>query len=98
AAAQDLDDPLDLRLPSNDRVELVASRELSEVATELVQQRSLGRLLRGGLRFGLRARVVEQALDLGAQLLDVRGAVFEHMLGGPLALDEQAQKQVLGAG
>src|SRR5439155_1706288 len=51
----------------------------------------LGLLIEGE---GIAAHVLE---DLGAHLLEVRPEVFEHVRGDPLALDEQAQKQVLGA-
>src|SRR5437773_641093 len=97
AAAQDLDHALDLRLAPDHRVELVAARELGEVAAKLVEQRRLRRLLRRRLGFGLGARVVKQPLDLSAHLLQVRAEVLEDVGGDALTLDEQAKQQVLGA-
>src|SRR2546430_3564707 len=96
-AAQDLDDALDLHLSTDHRVELVAARELGEVAAELVEQRSLGRLLRRGLGLGLRAGVVQQTLDLRPHLFERRAQVLEHVGRDALAFDEQAEQQVLGA-
>src|SRR6266851_3086435 len=97
AAAQDLDDALDLHLSADHRVELVAARELGEVAAELIEQRRLGRLLRRGLGLGLRARVVQETLDLGANLLERRPQVLEHVSRDALAFDKQTEQQVLGA-
>jgi len=97
AAAEDLDHALDLHLPTDDRVELVAACELGQVATELVEQRSLGRLLRSRLGLGLRTRVVQKPLDLGADFVERRAQVFEHVGGDALSLDEQAKQEVLGA-
>src|SRR5437588_45625 len=79
------------------RVELVAACELGQVATELVEQRSLGRLLRSRLGLGLRTRVVQKPLDLGADFVERRAQVFEHVGGDALSLDEQAKQEVLGA-
>src|SRR6266550_4322753 len=58
---------------------------------------SAGLFLGRRLGFGLRARVVKQALDLGAHLLEVRAKVFEDVRSDALALDEQAEEQVLCA-
>jgi len=69
---------------------------LNAVAAELVEQRGLGRLLR--CRLGLlHGRVVQQALDLVADLLQVRAQILEHVRRDSLTLDEQAQQQMLGA-
>src|SRR2546430_2502101 len=94
-AAEDLDHALDLLLATDDRVELVATRELREVAAELVEQRRLRRLLRRGLGLGLGARVVQQPFDLSADLFQVRAQIFEHVRGDTLAFDEQAEQEVL---
>src|SRR5205085_1841573 len=48
AAAEDLDDALDLVLPADDRVELALAGELGQVAAEAVQRRGLGLALAGG--------------------------------------------------
>src|SRR4029077_20472864 len=46
---------------------------------------------------GLRARVVEKALDLAAHRLEVGAEVFEHVGCDALTLDEKTEEQVLGA-
>src|SRR5262249_15057869 len=46
-AAQDLDDPFNLILPADDRVELALASELGQVAAEAVQSRGLGLALAG---------------------------------------------------
>ncbi len=95
--AQDLDDPLDLGLAADHRVKLIASGQLSEVASELVQQWRLRRFLRRGLSLGLCTRVVQQPLDLCAHLLQIRAEVLEHVGSNALAFDQQPKQQVLGA-
>src|SRR5215469_2033974 len=95
AAAQDLNDPLDLHLTADHRVEQVLARHLRQVAAELVQQRGLRRLLRGRLGV-LDGRVVEEPLDLGAHLVQRGAQVLQHVGGDALALDQKAQQQVLG--
>src|SRR5216683_7671843 len=97
SAAQDLNHALDLHLAPYDRIQLVPARELGEVAAELVEQRRLGWLLRSRLRLCLRARVVEQALDLGPDLFERGAQVLEDMSGDAFALDQQPQQEVLGA-
>ena len=96
-AAQDLDHALDLGLAADDRIELVPASKLGEVATELVEQRRLRWLLGSGLSLCLRARVVEQTLDLRAHLLQRRAKILEDVSGDALALDQQPKQQVLGA-
>jgi hypothetical protein len=96
APAEDLDDPLDLHLAADHRVEQVLAGHVRQVPAELVEQRGLGRLLRRGLGV-LHGGVVEQALDLGTHLVQRGAQVLEHVGGDALALDEQAQQQVLSA-
>ena len=96
-AGEDLDHPLDLHGPADDRVELVLLGQLGEVAAELIQQRGLARLLLGLLGVLFESRLVEQALDLAAHLLQVGAEVLEHVGRDALALDEQAEQEVLGA-
>ena len=96
APGEDLDHALDLGLAADHRVERVLGRQVGEVAAELVEQRGLGRLL-GGRRLFVEPALVEEALDLGADLLEVGAEVLEDVGGDPLALDQQAEQQVLGA-
>src|SRR5260370_2638691 len=97
APAEDLDDALYLGLGGDHRVERVAPGKRGQVAAELVEERGLGRLLGSRLRLRLGARVMQQALDLRANLLQRRPQVLEHMSGDALAFDEQPEQQVLGA-
>src|SRR5437016_4555873 len=79
SAAEDLNDTLDLGLATDHRVQLVPARELREVAAELVEKRRLRWLLGSRLGLGLGARVVQQALDFRADLVERRAEIFEHM-------------------
>ena len=99
---QDLDDPLDLLLPPDDRVQLVVTRKGGEVAAELVQRRR--GLLRGCLRLllGLRggALVVTGPADLQDGLPQpVGGDVVPRQVAGHDAalLLHRGQQEVLGA-
>ena len=101
-ARQDLDDPLDLLLPPDDRVQLVLPRKGGEVPTELVEGR--GRLLRGCRRLLLaRLRgcplVVARAADLQDRLPQpVGGDIVARQVArhdAPLLLDG-GEQQVLG--
>jgi hypothetical protein len=100
AAAQDLDDPLDLLLTADDRIELLRLGHRREVHTELVQG---GRLGASGLpagRGGLGGRGVllaERRDDLVADLLERHAKGLEHTGGDALALAHQTKKEVLGA-
>ena len=108
AAAEDLHDPLDLGLATDDRVELALRRQLGQVAAELVEQ--LGRLLalrvlaaRGGA--GARAGpglppaagAGQHADDLVADLLAVGVEVEQDARGDALVLAHEAEQDVLGA-
>src|SRR2546428_2225440 len=97
APAENLDHPLDLHLPADDGIELIATRQLRQIAAELVEKRGLRRLLGRRLGLGLRARVVQQALDLGAHLLQRCAEILEDVRGDALALDQESEQQVLGA-
>src|SRR5207247_2102048 len=100
AAAQDLDDALDLLLPTDDRIELLRFGHRREVDAELVQR---GRLGAGGFPAGrgrLRRRGVllaERRDDLVTDLLEGYAKRFEHAGGDALALADQTQQQMLGA-
>src|SRR6202171_6380206 len=93
---EDLHHPLDLGLTTDDGVERVLGGEVGEVAAELVEQRGLGRLL-GGRRLFIESALVEQTIDLATDLLEVGAQVFEDVGRDPLALDQKAKEQVLGA-
>ena len=70
AARQDLDDPLDLLLAADDRIELAGPGELREVDAELVDRRGLRGALRLLGRTG-RGRLRQDADDLVADLVEV---------------------------
>ena len=98
APRQDLDDPLDLLLAADDRIELAGPRGLGEVDAELVDGRGLAaalRLLRAGP--GRRARLRQDADDLVAHLVEVDAERLEDAGGDALALADEAEEQVLGA-
>ena len=95
-AAQDLDDPLDLLLAADHRVQLVRAGGLREVDPEGVDRGRLagalgllGRAGRGGLR--------QDADDLVAHLVQVDAEALEHAGGDALALADETQQQVLRA-
>ena len=93
---EDLDDPLDLLLSSDDRVELARPGSLGEVDAELVD----GRRLAGPLRLLGRARrraLRQDADDLVADLVEVHAERLEDAGGDALALADEAEEQVLGA-
>ena len=94
--AEDLDDPLDLLLAADDRIELVRARGLGEVDAQRVDGRGLAGALRllgraGGRRLG------QDADDLVANLVQVDAQALEHARRDALALAHEAQQQVLGA-
>ena len=92
AAGEDLDDPLDLLLATDDRVELGLAGELGQVAGELVEDRRLRPLL--GPRIVL---VAEQGQRLLPDLVEPRAERLEDLGGDGLAFLHQAEEQVLGA-
>ena len=107
AAAKDLNDPLDLVLAADHRVHFAFASDLSEVAAESFQRRSLhfaltfgggflGRLF-GRLLFLRREIRVQFFQNLLARLLDIDIQVLEHARGDPIAFAQQAQKNVFGA-
>ena len=94
-AAEDLDDPLDLLLAADDRVELAGPRQLGQVDAELVEGRRLRRALR--LLRGRDAGALAQDVnDLVADLVQVHAQALQHARGDALALAHEAQQQVLG--
>src|SRR3954463_5653988 len=107
---EDLHDPLDLGLATDDRVQLALGGELGQVAPELVEQ------LRGLLALALRparggagaragalatgtaaARAREHADDLVADLLRVGVEVEEDARGDALVLANEPEQDVLGS-
>ena len=93
---QDLDDPLDLLLAADDRIELAGPGELGEVDAELVDRRGLAGALRLLGRAGGRA-LRQDADDLVADLVEVDAERLEDAGGDALALADEAQEQVLRA-
>ena len=93
---QDLDDPLDLLLAADDRVQLAQAGGLGQVDAELVDRGRLAGAL-GLLRRPGRGGLRQDADDLVADLVQAHAQRLEHAGGDPLALADQAQEQVLGA-
>ena len=95
-AGQDLDDPLDLLLAADDRVELAQAGGLGQVDAELVDGRRLAGAL-GLLGRTGRGRLRQDANDLVADLVEADAERLQDAGGDPLTLADQAQEQVLGA-
>ena len=93
---QDLDDPLDLLVAADDRVELACSRGVGQVDAELVDGRGLAGALRLRRRAGGRA-LRQDPDDLVADLVEVDAERLEDTGGDPLALADEAEEQVLRA-
>ena len=101
APGEDLDDPLDLLLAADDRVELLCLRHRREVHAELIERRGLraARLAARGRRLALGRRVLlsEGRDDLMAHLLERDAERLEDAGGDALALPDQPEEEVLGA-
>jgi hypothetical protein len=109
AAAEHLDEPLDLVGPPDHRVELVGAGELGEIAAEAVEGGGLALAAPGGgaglagadLRTLGRLLALdagpEQVEDLLADLVELEAEVHEHLGGHAVVLAEQPEQQVLGA-
>ena len=100
-ARQDLHDPLDLLLATDDWVELSLARGLSEVATELVEHQRRRRRAFG--RAATRRRVAlalvagQQLNDLLPNAVEVGPELDQHLGSDTLALANESQQDVLGA-
>src|SRR5262249_54896795 len=99
ATREDLHDPLDLGLATDDGVELPLGRELREVAAELVEQlRALPLLSGRALRAALAAAGArEHPDDLVPDLLRVRVEVEQDARRDAFVLAHEAEQDVLGA-
>src|SRR5205814_1022743 len=98
APAQDLDDPLDLLLATDDRIELARLRHRGEIHAELVERRRLGarRLPAGRRGLGrLGVLLAERRDDLVPDLLEGDSERLQNPGGDPLALADEAEKKVL---
>src|SRR6185312_7109704 len=96
-APKDLDDPLDLFFPTDDRIELARSRGLGQVDAELVDGRGLaGPLGLLGARPGGRA-LRQDPDDLVANLVEVDAQRLQDAGRDAFALADETQQQVLGA-
>jgi hypothetical protein len=102
APGQHLHHPEDLVLAADDRVELLLTSELGEVAAELVQDERPGRRLlaltgRTGSGAFLAPAVTGQELDdLLAHPRKVGAERHENLRGDAFTLTDEAQQQVLG--
>src|SRR5206468_1723101 len=91
---EDLDDPLDLLLPADDRIELPRARCLGEVDAERIDGGGLGRPLRL-LGWPDRRALRQDADDLVTDLVQVDAEGLEDAGGDPLALADEPEEQVL---
>src|SRR5262249_38501933 len=96
---EDLHDPLDLGLATDDRIQLPLACLLREVAAELIEQLRALRLLarRGGAALLAPARAGEHADDLVADLVCIGVEVEQDARGDALVLADEAEQDVLGA-
>ena len=94
-AAEDLDDPLDLLLATDHRVELARARGFGQIDAQRIDGRGLGAALRL-LRRPDRGRLRQDADDLVADLVEVHAKRLEDARGDALALADQAEEQVFG--
>src|SRR5689334_2736296 len=93
---QDLDDPLDLLLAADHRVELAGAGELGQVDAELVDRRGLARPLRLLGRTGGGA-LRQDPDDLMADLVEVHAERLEYAGRDPLPFAHEAEQQMLRA-
>ena len=96
AAAEDLDDPLDLVLPAHHGIKLALTSLLGEIATEFVEGGGLGGALATspGSHF---SGLAEHANHLGAHLREVNPEVLKHPCRHTFPFANQAEQQVLGS-
>ena len=103
AAAEHLDDALDLVLAPDDGVQVALFGEFGQVPAESAQGRGLDILLvsvfGGHFLFGLRRGEIGVQFfeDFVAGAFDVDLQALEHARGDPFALAQQPQEDVLGA-
>ena len=107
AAAENLDDALDLVEPADDGIHLAFAGDLGQVAAKSLERRRLHFALLFGGRFLRRFRAgafllrveirIEFLEDLLAGLLDVHVEVLKHAGGDAVAFAQQAEQDVLGA-
>ena len=102
APGQDLHDPLDLLLATDDGIELAVSRELGEVAAELVEHHgtlaALPFALATGGGLALAAGVARQQLDDGlTDAVEVGAQLLQYLGRDALAFADQPEQDVLGA-
>jgi hypothetical protein len=103
APREDLHDPLDLGLTTDDRVELAFGSELREVAPELVEQLRGLLALAGGsgrrraLALAPPARSRQHADDLVADLLRIGVEVEQDACRDAFVLAHESEQDVLGA-
>ena len=105
AAAEDLDDALDLVCAADDRVELAFAGQLGQVAAEGVQRRRLALAACRRLgALGRRSRLLRPRTSAPSRLRtssrtssSLSAEVHQHLGGDAFLLAQQAQEQVLGA-
>ena len=95
AAAEDLDNALDLHLAADDRVEAPLFSGGGEVEAELVHQGRFGLFLL--LFLGLGAVLEQVAGGLGANAIEVDAEVAQDVDGNAVAVAHEAEQEMFGA-
>ena len=95
-ATEDLDDPLDLLVATDDRVELAGPRGIGQVDPELIDRRGLAGALRLLRRRTGRRALGQHADDLVADLVEIHAQRLEDTGRDALAFADETQEQVLG--
>ena len=99
AAAQDLDDPLDLVLAANDRVDLALGGQLGQIPAELIQGPAsllplfpIGRM---GLPLAVEGGVVQHGRELGDDAVGVGSQNLQEAHGVALAILDDGDEKML---
>ena len=95
AAAENLNDALDLHLAPDDRVEAPLLGRGGQVEAQLVDQLRLGLFLL--FLFGLGAALQQIAGGLGSNAVKVDAEAAQDVDGDAVAIPDEAQQQMLGA-
>ena len=95
AAAENLDDPLQLLVAPMHRVQLLRPGGLGQVNAQVVQRGGLG--VGAARLLALPGGVGQDAVGLGAHLVEGDAQTLQHAGGHALAFAQQADEQMLGA-
>ena len=102
-AAEDLDDPLNLGRPADDRVEFALAGHVRQVAAEGIERGRLALALfrfrggRGIAHFLALCPGAQQVQDFLADVLQLEAEVHQHLGRHSILLTQQTEQEVLGA-